>query len=634
MCGIAGSLNWAQQDTKQNTEAMVNRLVHRGPDACGTKQIGPAILGHRRLSVIDTSQHANQPLSDHSGRYWISYNGEIYNFKALRDELLAAGAQFSTHSDTEVILEGWKHWGPETLERLVGMFAFALWDNTQQELVLARDRVGEKPLFYMPFKNQELAQGVIFASELNALQAHDSFNYQVNHDAINQFLSLNYILTDSCIINNCYKLPPAHYITFKHNKEPELACYWDLARFFQNKREISEKSAIEELDHLLSTSLSGQSISDVPLGSFLSGGIDSSAIVSTLVNHHILSNPETYSIGFLEKTFSELDASNAVANHIGVAHHTKIVDIDMAGVLPKLAVACGEPFADTSMIPTYYLAQYARESVTVCLSGDGSDELFLGYDSYTASKFLQKTRFIPSALLSQTFNLASHVIPTKFNKSRLTNKLKRFSLGCQKSHQEAFYLWKNVFSDAEKTELINPDYHNTILKNNTFDSFKQYYQKVSGCHPLDQASYIDISTWLTNDILVKVDRMSMQNSLEVRAPFLNHHLIEFAASLPVKLKLKHWEKKYLLKKHQAQYLPHDIIYQRKKGFNPPISLWLCNELNELGKSTTLNNSQMPWLNQAYIQKLWKEHEAMKVDHGQKLFNLMCLGIWLNDFPSN
>lgn len=639
MCGIVGSLNWYKADNEHLIQRMTSTLAHRGPDAEKVITLGPLVLGHRRLSIIDLSPLSNQPMCDHSGRYWIVYNGELYNFKILKKELIALGHQFKTESDTEVVLEAWKRFGIGCLQKFVGMFALALWDKEEQSLLLVRDRMGEKPLYFSRQDNNN----IIFASEMTALCLHPSLAFKINPRALSQFLSLNYVLTDACILEGVEKLPPAHYLLLKKGQKPEIRCYWDLSSHFKNKNLNpthiptptstwkSKEEAAEQLHSLLVNTVDDQMISDVPLGAFLSGGIDSSSIVSAMTQKKSAHNIQTFSIGFHEASYNELAESKIVAQHLNVDHHTQIIDADMVRMLPNIIQRTDEPFADSSMIPTYFLAEFSRQNVKVCLSGDGGDELFSGYDTYTADKLHQYMQFIPKSLIKLASTGVTKYWPVSHNKVSLDYKLKQFLKGCQMDFQHAHYFWRVIFSDQEKAAILRDDVKSEVLQHNPYQGFEKHFADVADCHPLDQASYVDMKTWMVDDILVKVDRLSMAHSLEVRAPFLNHHLVEFAASLPVDWKMKFFQKKHILKLSQKTTLPHAILHRTKKGFNAPISPWFTGKLQTLAKESTLDNPFLKqWFKPDALEQLWKEHQHHVQDHGLKLFGLMCLGLWLTN----
>lgn len=631
MCGIAGSLNWGPSESVGLVKCMLDALKHRGPDAEGIVNLNPLILGHRRLSIIDTSSLANQPLCDITERYWISLNGEIYNYQILKKELTQLGHSFKTQSDTEVLLEAYKAWGLNFLPKLVGMYAFALWDSIEQTLLLVRDRLGEKPLFYYAHETNS-NHNVIFASDLKALKQHPKIPLDMSSKALTQFLSLNYISTDACILENVKKLPPAHYLLLKPKAKPIINSYWDLSHHFTHKKDWgSEASALEHFHHLLNNTLSQQTISDVPLGAFLSGGIDSSTIVAGMTRLNKSEFNNTYSIGFKEKSFNELEESHCVAKHLNTNHFTTIVHSPRAEELTSILSHFDEPFADTSLIPMYYLAQFARQHVTVCLSGDGGDELFAGYETYIANKMHHLFNFLPKSFISLLNFGVQHFIPSSFTKVSMDYKLKKFMRGAHYSPSVAHYFWRTIFEEEQKQKLLKDDVLKDVNQSrySPYSTFETFFNEVPNCHFLDKSQYVDIKTWLVDDILVKTDRTSMAHSLETRAPFLDHRIVEFAASLPVTWKLKGLKTKYLLKKSQEPYLPPSIIHRSKKGFNAPVSEWFTKDLINLGREISLDTNMQDLFQTAYIETLWKEHVSKKQDHGLKLFGLTCFGLWYN-----
>ncbi len=620
MCGIAGSVSWQQQPNLETVKKMVASLHHRGPDAANSIQLGPAALGHARLSIIDISHAATQPMFDVERKFCIVFNGEIYNFQELRTQLTALGSNFRTQSDTEIILEAWKQWNHNCIHRLVGMFAFALFDIRQQAIYLVRDRMGEKPLYYYEHKD-----GVIFASELKAFYHCPEVAMTINPTAVNAFFSLNYLLTQDCIVKGIHKLPPAHYFKFQYERTTQAICYWDLSQQFQQKIPLHmfDESA-EQLDDLIKQSVHGQRYADVPLGAFLSGGIDSSTIVSSMVNDQQASaSTHTFSIGFHENTYSELEASQQLADLLAVDHHTQLIDVNMAEQLPDIVAVFDEPFADTSMLPTYFLCQYAKQNVKVSLAGDGGDELFAGYTTYNADRLHHWLSMLPKASFAWLEFATERLLPVSFNKVSFGYKLKQFLRGCQQPYQQAHYSWRQIMTDAEKATILSTH----LPSANPFLQFLNYYDDVANCHYIDQSCYVDMKTWLVDDIIVKVDQTSMAHSLEVREPFLDHRIVEFAAHLPVQWKLGR-ENKYILKQCQRRHLPNTILQRAKQGFNAPISHWLANELEPLGKSVTLDPTMAEWFNLAAVEKLWQQHKKHRVDHGYKLFGLINFSLWL------
>jgi len=621
MCGIAGALDWASAPCVDDVRSVTDAMVHRGPDAGAIEADGPLVLGHRRLSIIDTRAIANQPMWNRDKSLCIVFNGEIYNFGELRAELEMKSFAFQTNSDTEVILHAYAQYGVECLQRIVGMYAFALWDRSKQRLFIARDRMGEKPLYYHVTR-----EGIIFASELKALRLHPRCPKDINPLAISQFLSLNYILTNTCILNGVEKLPPAHFMLVERGKAPSVREYWSLKNAFLNKPDWSDtRLAQRRLNELLRQSAQGQSISDVPLGAFLSGGIDSSTIVATMAQLNGAELTKTFSIGFKEKSYSELPESERVAAFLQVDYKTRVVDPAIAVHFPRIVASFDEPFADTSMIPTYFLCQFTRENVTVSLSGDGADELFLGYETYVADKLHRVLSGCPDAVLESASRVVDLFWPVSFRKVSFDYKLRQFLRGGRLDFPKSHYFWRTIFSDEEKGAVLRDGLSRA---SDPAQDFESYCEDVASCEYLDQASYVDMKTWLVDDILIKVDQASMAHSLESRAPFLDHRVVEFAAGLPAKWKLRGFRTKAILKDSQAEHLPRETLHRKKRGFNAPVSNWFSGELMDIGKQATYDSGIRDWIHTAALDKLWNAHANRREDNGLKLFGLASLGLWL------
>ncbi len=623
MCGIAGKLSWSQSPTRDVVKAMTDEMYLRGPDGEGLYSDDFVSLGHRRLSIIDLSEHGKQPMSDSTGRYWITFNGEIYNFQDIRKILESEGAQFRSNSDTEVILEAYKKWGRGCLEKLNGMFAFAIWDKEQHTLFIARDRLGKKPLYYYQFSDGSIS----FSSQIKALVLDPQIKKELNRKAVNQYLALGYVLSNQSIFKGVQKLEAAHSLFIEPDRPWHVEPYWKLEDFFATKTSQTEASASDELNALLDDATRIRMISDVPLGAFLSGGLDSSSIVRSMCNFKNSDNVFTCSIGFDEPGYSELSEASELANYLNVNHHSKTISPNMVDILRDIVYLADEPFSDNSMIPTYYLSQFAREKVTVALSGDGGDEIFAGYETYAADKWHRIFSKIPLPLLNFIASAADNLLPVTHNKVSFDYKLRQFLAGRGMDQVQAHYHWRTIFSDNERARL---------LKNFDVADLSEplsHFKSVAACcdngHWLDQAMYVDIKTWLVDDILVKADRMSMAHSLEVRCPFLDHRMVEFAASLPVDLKMKGFTKKYILKKSQEHRLPHSVIYRKKKGFNAPVAHWLNSSLRELAKDLSASGTIFSEVvDPAQVNSLIDDHMKKKADNNFKLLNLINLGLWL------
>jgi asparagine synthase (glutamine-hydrolysing) len=611
-------------------EAMSQRLSHRGPDASGIAATGPLVLGHRRLSIIDLSAAANQPMWDASRRLLIVINGEIYNFRDLRGELEQRGLHFRTSSDTEVVLEAYRCWGVDFIERLNGMFAFALWDEPRQTLILARDRMGEKPLFMA----EDGEGGLLFASEIGALTAHPAVSRRMDPRALGQYLALNYTLADACLLAGVTKLPPAHFLLLERGRQPSLRRYWDLAPHFRNKaRHVSQAASARDLDDLIQDSVRLRMIADVPLGAFLSGGIDSSSVTAAMARLAGPDRVKSFSIGFREESFSELAEAKAAARHLGVDHHERIVEPASAPDLVRLVRVAGEPVADSSLIPTYCLSGFARESVTVCLSGDGGDEVVAGYETYAADRLRHLTRFLPAAPGPLAAQAVEKLWPASFAKLGMDYKLIQFLRGRALDADRAHYFWRTIFAGDERIALLRPDRREAVLAQDPFTSFAVAAKEVADCHYLDRAMYVDMKTYLPEDILVKVDRATMAHALESRAPFLDHRLVEFCAGLPVHWKMRGWRRKHLLKESQKEHLPAATLNRAKQGFSAPVARWLAGPLKERARAATLAGPLAEWVEPRVVESLWVQHLARRRDHGLKLFGLACMGLWLEDLAA-
>lgn len=621
MCGIAGALNWQAAPKEDSVKKMLAAIAHRGPDATGVQSFGPIVLGHQRLSIIDLTVSANQPFVDTGGQYAIVFNGEIYNFKSLRQQLEQQGVRFQSHSDTEVILEGYKVWGVGVLEKLVGMFAFALWDAKKEQLLVARDRMGEKPFFYF-----EQDGVLLFASELQGLLQHEDISRKLDYAALQQYLTFNYVLSSHCLISGVKKLPPAHYGILKRGETLQVRSYWDLSTFFVNTKSVSESQAIDEFLSLFSEVLKGQLISDRPLGAFLSGGLDSSSVVAEMVKEKPAAEVETFCLDFKDTSYSEHEYSHQVAEHLGVDHHVRLMSSDFVSRVPDILEQQDEPMADSSFIPTFLLAEFAKEKVTVSLSGDGGDELFCGYETYAADRHYHTYQMVPKFLRKQLAGLAKWLVPTQFSKVSFDYKLKAFLDAASHDFEKAHLSWRRILSDVQQASLLRGDV--LTQSNDSFATALAFYDDVKGSDYLNQAMYVDMKTWMVDDILVKVDRASMANSLEVRAPFLDHRLVEWAASLPINLKMNGKVKKYILKKAAEARLPQSIIYRKKSGFNAPLAGWLIGPLREWAMALTLEGQMGDLFNLAEIERLWHDLTSRRRDTSLALYGLLCLAIWL------
>jgi len=633
MCGIAGELAWERPADLRSVTRMIEAMKHRGPDAQVIKAFGPATFGHARLSVLDLRECAGQPMLDSSRSFAIVFNGEIYNFLDLRKELEHSGAEFRTSGDTEVILEAYKAWGVEAFARFNGMFAIAIWDAVREQMVIARDRFGKKPLHYFWDGN-----AFVFASELRGLLMHAACPRDIDLGAVRQYLAVGYTLTDRPILHEVHRLAPAHYQTINRHGPGAAVCYWDYGNYFRVKRQrITEGAALEELDHLLRDAVQIRQIADVPLGCFLSGGIDSSLITYYLKHEVGTPRLNTFSIGFAEASFDESAEAKSIADFLGLAHHSRLVATDPRNLIEDGLSASDEPFADTSLVPTSILSAFARSAVTVCLSGDGGDEIFLGYETFVADKLLSAFERHPLKAISRAplhlLGAAANSFPPSFGKVGLDEKIRRFTAGSKKGSRWGHYSWRINFQDEDLARMLDRDLLHLVADEHPFSTFDAHHEHVADLELLDQFAYVDAKTWLVDDILVKADRASMRHSLEVRAPFLDHRIAEFAASLPVAMKLKGLEKKLILRQLHAKHFPDRLRQRNKRGFNAPTSTWIRGALRDPFRAALDEALGTAWFNKPVVNRLWNEHIEGKRDNGQKLLCLASLGFWLSSTRS-
>ncbi len=571
MCGIAGILHWGRNPGRSVIENMTDSLRHRGPDASGIQELAEISLGHRRLSIIDLSEAAVQPMVNASGRMHIVFNGEIYNFTSLRQELVSLGYVFYTRSDTEVILNAYEEWGAACLTRFNGMFALAIWDVNKKELFLARDRFGKKPLYYSFTPEKTL----IFASELGAFRNYPGFKNEYSVEALNCYLALGYILAPMSLYNSVFKLEQASYlIVSEGGNKVERNQYWDYSSFFRNKIKVSEQEASSQVLHLLEDAVKMRMVGDVPVGAFLSGGVDSSSIVACMKKFQT-GDLHTFSIGFEQEHYNELEAAGRMAAYLHTNHTGHVVRAE--GIEKRIAesiAAFDEPFADNSMIPMMEVSALARKQVKVVLSGDGADELFAGYVTYKADKYYQTARHIPAFIRRLGLNLLKGRNVHSEKKINLNYKLRQFLHGSLQDYPDAHYSWRLFFHPEERIAILGESYRELVYDTDPSLIFRKYFDKVSDLHWLDQSLYVDGMTWLADDILVKADRSTMHYGLEARAPYLDMHLAEYAASLDPDLKLKNRQTKYILKKALETVLPASVLNQKKSGFNAPVGNWI------------------------------------------------------------
>ncbi|MGE3949431.1 MAG: asparagine synthase (glutamine-hydrolyzing) [Blastocatellales bacterium] len=620
MCGIAGMVSTSGSVDTDVVRRMTDALIHRGPDNHGYWSDGYCALGHRRLSIIDLSPAGRQPMANSDGSLQITFNGEIYNFRQLRRQLEAEGYVFRTLTDTEAILHAYDRWGDACVSRLRGMFAFGLWDARRKRLLLARDRVGKKPLFYA-----RVGETLFFASEIQALLTVRDISRDVNYSAIDTYLSYGYIQAPQTGFTHINKIQPGHILSFTADKcEVKIDRYWSIE--YQPKLKINEQDACEALREKLTEAVRLRMISDVPLGAFLSGGIDSSIVVGLMAG--LSTAPvKTFSIGFREAAFDETAHARRIAEKWGTDHHEFIVEPDASSIIPMLVRHYGEPYADSSAIPTFYVAQITRRHVTVALNGDGGDESFVGYERYLANEMAARIQAVPG--VAAMAGALHHLIPDSVNPKSNLRRARRFLSVASMPMAERYGRWLTFFTPEEKESLYSPEFKRTIsghedgLYSNLFAEFETL-------GPIDGAMAADVAAYLPYDLLVKVDITSMANSLEARSPFLDHEVMELAARLPVNLKYKDRQLKYLLKKAFADLLPSENVNRRKMGFGVPVGDWFRGPLKELllDSLTGSDARTHDLLRTENVQCLVDDHVSGRRDNAFKLWNLLMLELWL------
>ena len=633
MCGIVGFLTLREVDIPdyEVLRRMRESLAHRGPDDRGEyfrplDDKGPFVfLGHRRLSIIDLSG-GHQPLSNEDRTIWVIFNGEIYNFKELRSKLEALGHQFKTCSDTEVIVHSYEEYGEECFRHFNGMFAIGIWDELRKRLILARDRLGKKPLYYS-FVNGTF----LFASELKAIMVYPNFSRIVNPLSLMKYLFFEYIPSPHTILNDAKKLPPASYLIWQ-KKGIEIKEYWSPFNPGEKATHLSEDEVEHRIMDLLRQSVKRRLISDVPLGVFLSGGIDSSTL-SALAQKEAPGKIKTFSIGFEDPSFDESRYANLVSQYIGTEHHEqRMTPSDMFDLVPNLPDILDEPMADASILPTFLLSKFTREHVTVALGGDGGDELFAGYPTYLAHKIaMQYERFLKP--IHPIVTLLGNLLPVSDDNISFDFKIKKFLSGIGYSDGIRNAVWLGSFSFREIEKVLSPEVKAHFDSIRLIEDIASYERAFPLKDPMTLLQYLDLKLYLQEGILVKVDRASMACSLEVRAPFLDYELVEFMMGLSPELKLKGFTSKYILKKAMKNLLPDEIIQRKKKGFGVPIAKWVKGPLRELFGDFLSSDRirQEGFLDPEYVGTLLHEHLINKRDNRKQLWTLLIWELWVNRY---
>jgi asparagine synthase (glutamine-hydrolysing) len=624
MCGICGIVQTeaTQRVDGEALAAMMRAMAHRGPDQDGfylTERVG---LGSRRLSIIDVAG-GRQPIANEDGSLHIVFNGEIYNYRELREFLLKKGHAFATHSDTEVVLHLFEEFGAEAVEHLNGIFAFAIWDDRRGELFVARDRMGVKPLYYV-----QTRAGLTFGSEMKVVLANRAVERRLDVAALNEYLSYEYVPTPRTIFQDIQRLPPAHYLRW-HRHDSTIVEYWrpSLARS-ESHSPVQWRDFAGGLREVLRASVKQELVSDVPVGVLLSGGIDSSAVAAFMAEAYA-GEVDSFSVAYDEPSYDESRFARLVAARLGTRHHELRLTSQMAAaIVPRIADVLDEPLGDASFIPTYLLARFAREHVKVVLAGDGSDELFAGYPTMSAHRLIEYyERVVPWHVRTYAAQTLLKHLPVSFEYFSRDFKIRRFLSGRGVPLEARHHRWMGSFVDEEKAQLFQ-DWVKPVLG----ETYARAYEHARACDarlPLNRILYDDMKLYLEGDILFKVDRASMASSLEVRVPFLNRAVVEFASALPLQLKLRRLTGKYLLKRAMADMLPPAILKRSKQGFAMPVAHWLSGELREL-VSDMLSAERIRrqgLFDATYVSRLLQDHLERKRDNRKLLWTLLVFQLW-------
>lgn len=628
MCGIGGFLlaraSLPRGEIEARLWAMTAAVRHRGPDDQEVWTDGLAGLAQARLAIIDLSSAANQPISCQDGSVWLTFNGEIYNFAEIRRDLEAIGYAFKSRGDAEVIANGWHAWGPRVFDRMRGMFALALWDRRTRQLILARDRLGKKPLYYA-----ETPAAFVFGSEIKALLSAAELPRRPNLAAIDHYLTLQYVPSPETAFAGISRLPAAHYLVVEADpaggwRQGEPVCYWRLpepraARTTQTAEDL-QRELIAHLDEAVRLRL----IADVPLGAFLSGGVDSASVVATMARVGG-GRVKTFSIGFAEKEYDETRYARMVAERYGTEHEELVVEPDAVAVLPRLVWHYGEPFADPSAIPTYYVSQMARRRVTVALNGDGGDEAFLGYSRYRAMRHLAQLDQLPRWSREGLAWLLA-LAPSGMQRALKLPQIREVLRATADRPEQRYAGTIVFFRDRDKSDGYGEGLRGQ-LSHSALDLLAPYFAAAGGL--VAGANWADLHTYLPDDLMVKVDVASMAHGLETRSPLLDHVLLEWAASIPVETRMKGGTTKALLKAAMAPYLPHKILHRKKMGFGCPIDRWLRHEMKAMAYDTLLSQSarERGLLRPDYVRRLLDEHCAGTRNHHTRLWALLMLELW-------
>ena len=616
MCGISGYFG---QGNKEVLRRMTDVLKHRGPDDEGfylKENIG---LGHRRLSIIDLKT-GHQPLANEDKTIWLIFNGEIYNFQDLRKELVGQGHRFSTQTDTEVMIHLYEEKGEDFLNDLNGMFALALWDEKERKLILARDRLGQKPLYY-----SLTGQTLVFGSELKSLLEHPQIKRELDLNSLAKYLIYEYVPVPQSIFKNIHKLGPGEYLIYQAGRL-EIKKYWDIAF---NSLGSDPLEGLTLFERRFEEAVRIRLISDVPLGVFLSGGIDSTSI-AYYAQKNSSAKIKTFSIGFTDKSFDESDYARQAAKFLGSEHYEQILEPkDCLDLIPQITDFLDEPMADASIIPTYLLSKFTREKVTVALSGDGGDELLMGYPTFQAHKLAKLYQYLPLWLREKIIRPLVNHLPASLDNISFDFKLKKFVSGFEYQSEIRNQPWLGSFAPEQLEKLLTSEIQQEIGKENYFEDIENYLKIIKKESLENRLIYLYLKNYLQDDILTKTDRASMAIGLEARAPFLDYTLVDFINSLPNNYKLHGWQTKYIFKQLMKDKLPKNIVERSKKGFGIPVAKWIKNELKDftlelLGKSRI---KKQGIFNYSYIKQLLDEHFSNHKDNRKLIWTLMIFQMW-------
>ena len=622
MCGICG-FNWKDEGLARR---MAQTIVHRGPDQEGVYACEEWTLAHRRLSIIDLSEKGRQPMANEDGTVQVVFNGEIYNFEELKEELLRCGHVFQSHSDTEVIVHGYEEYGVDVIHKLQGMFGIALWDAREKIFLLVRDRVGIKPVYYYNRDGK-----FVFGSEIKAMLEVPGVPRELNQQALFAYIGCEFVPAPDTMFKYIHKLPAGHFLIQK-NGQTRVEQYWDLDFPVEPEQNLDVNEVVEHLRELFEEAVKCRLVSDVPLGAFLSGGLDSSTIVA-MMRKHISGPLRTFTIGYEDKSFSELEYAQVVAEQFETEHHVLMIEEMTAALIEKSLWHFDEPMTDLSSIPLMLICEQAKKDITVCLSGEGGDEVFVGYDRFKASKLDSYYRIIPKPLRQPVLSGLIGMLPDQPQKKGAINMLKRFVEGSCLPPEGHHIRWQ-YFSDAKQDAALFADAFRSGVNMDGFARLKEYDAK---CHTKDRVNreaYLDTRYQMPDSVLMKVDRMSMANSLEIRVPLLDHRLLEYMTKIPGSWKLKGMETKWIFRKALEGILPQHIVYRGKQGYSLPVKNFLRTQLKDymvelLNDSPVIReNMNMPFVNQ-----LIEEHLAMKHNHNHVLWGMIHTAIWHRRFFS-